>query len=132
MNEDPSTGRHDRGAADETTVSIEIPAELRYVSLTRVAAASLAADLDPSMDDIEDLRVAVNELVGLLVEATDGGYVVVRMRCEGQTLQVTGRCTNESASITPDGLTGRILDATVDDYEIADGAFRMHKRLGIR
>ncbi|MBS1836381.1 MAG: hypothetical protein JST64_01655 [Actinobacteria bacterium] len=129
MNEESSTPDPRSPAAPDGAVGIEIPASLRYVALTRVAAASLAADLDPTIDDIEDLRVAVNELVGLLVEASIDGQVHLRMWCDGSTLHVTGRCTGDAATIVPDQLTLRILDATIDGYSIATGSFEMHKRL---
>jgi len=109
---------------------MEIPAQLRFVSLVRVAAASLAADLDPIIDDVEDLRVAVNELVGLLVEASDGATVAVQMWTDERTLHVSGRCNGPSSPVAPDQLTERILAATVDSYLISDGSFRVHKRLG--
>ena len=112
------------------TVCVEIPAEPRFVALIRVAAASMAADLDPVIDDVDDLRVAVNELVGLMVEAAEGGTVVVHLWSDERTINVTGRCNGPSSRVSPDQLTMRILDATVDSYDIGDGTFRVHKRLG--
>jgi anti-sigma regulatory factor (Ser/Thr protein kinase) len=114
----------------QSTVCVEIPAEPRYVALIRVAAASMAADLDPVIDDVDDLRVAVNELVGLMVEAAEGGSVVVHLWSEERTIHVTGQCKGPSSRVSPDQLTLRILDATVDSYEVSDGSFRVHKRLG--
>ncbi len=117
------------GGPDHGTVCIEIPAEPRFVALTRVAAASLAADLDAAIDDVEDLRVAVNELVGLLVEATNG-RVVVRLWSDDRVVHVTGHCVGDSpADVDLDVLAVRILDATVDAYDVGDGVFRMHKYL---
>lgn len=112
------------------TVRIEIPADRRFVSLTRVAAASLAADLDPVIDDVEDLRIAVNELVGLLVEGSGGsGEVSLELRVEDRTIIVSGRTTAPAAGTGPDELTRRILNSTVDGYETGIGHFTMHKRL---
>ena len=113
------------GGPDHGTVCIEIPAEPRFVALTRVAAASLAADLDAAIDDVEDLRVAVNELVGLLVEATNG-RVVVRLWSDDMVVHVTGHCVGDSpADVDLDVLAVRIVDA----YDVGDGVFRMHKHL---
>lgn len=126
MTQEPST--HD-GPLSET-VRMEIPAQLRFVSLVRVASASLAADLDPIIDDVEDLRVAVNELAGLLVEASDGATIAVQMWTDERTVHVSGRCNGPSSPVAPDQLTERILAATVDSYLISDGSFRVHKRLG--
>lgn len=122
-------GRDDGVAPEDRTVVIEVPAELRYVPLTRVAAASMAADLDAVIDDVEDLRVAVNELVGLLVDASDGGRIRLRMWCDGTDVLVHGTSTGPSAAIAPDDLTRRILDATVDDHVVADGTFELRKHL---
>ena len=117
------------GGPDHGTVCIEIPAEPRFVALTRVAAASLAADLDAAIDDVEDLRVAVNELVGLLVEATNG-RAVVRLWSDGRGVHVAGHRVGDSAADGDrDVLAVRILDATVDAYDVGDGVFRMHKYL---
>jgi len=113
---------------DPDTVCIEIPAAPRFIALTRVAAASLAADLDPVIDDVEDLRVAVNELVGLLVEATRG-RVVVNLWSHDRVVHVSGSCDGEVGDVELDVLTTRILDATVDAYQVEDGTFRMHKQL---
>lgn len=111
-------------------VTVEIPAVPRFVSLVRVATASMAADLDPVIDDVEDLRVAVNELVGLLVEAAEGGSIVVRLWSDERTIHVTGRCSAAARAVDPDQLTERILDATVDEYAIGDGTFQASKFLG--
>lgn len=112
------------------TVRIEIPADPRFVALTRVAAASLAADLDSGIDQVEDLRIAVNELVGLLVEAADGsGSVHLELHVTDRTISVSGRATAATTGPEPDPLTRRILDATVDGYRMGAGGFSMHKRL---
>ena len=100
----------------------ERPAGIRAL---RLKGHGFAAELDPAIDDLEDLRVAVNELVGILVEAAKGGTILIRMWIEERTIHVSGRCLGEWAPTEPDQLARRILDATVDHHEIGDGAFRM-------
>ena len=53
------------------------------------------------------------------------------MWTDERTIHVTGRCSGAASRVAPDQLTERILDATVDSYEIHDGSFRVHKRLGV-
>src|ERR1022692_2640669 len=48
-----------REARDQVTVSM--PAEGAYLSVLRTATAGLAARLDFTLDEIEDLRIAVDE-----------------------------------------------------------------------
>lgn len=63
------------GAATETTgradVELRVPADGQYVSVIRTTAAGLAARLDFTIDDIEDLRIAVGEATALVLEEAD-------------------------------------------------------------
>ena len=83
---------------DGDTVDIRIPAHVVYVSTLRLAAASLAARCDLTIDDIEDLRLAVDEACALLLphasaEATlDAHFELHR-----------GRLDVETSVRTPDG-----------------------------
>ena len=59
--------------AAEDRVTIRMPAEGAYLSVLRTATAGLAARLDFTLDEIEDLRIAVDEACGLLLsQATPG------------------------------------------------------------
>jgi serine/threonine-protein kinase RsbW len=61
------------GLAAEDRVTIRMPAEGAYLSVLRTATAGLAARLDFTLDEIEDLRIAVDEACGLLLsQATPG------------------------------------------------------------
>jgi serine/threonine-protein kinase RsbW len=52
-------------AADEVTV--RMPADGAYLSVLRTATAGLAARLDFTLDDIEDMRIAVDEACAMLL-----------------------------------------------------------------
>ncbi|HEV2377399.1 MAG TPA: anti-sigma factor [Streptosporangiaceae bacterium] len=52
-------------SADQVT--IQMPAEGAYLSVLRTATAGLAARLDFTLDEIEDLRIAVDEACGMLL-----------------------------------------------------------------
>ncbi|BEP11846.1 anti-sigma regulatory factor [Acidothermaceae bacterium B102] len=53
--------------ADRDIVSISLPAIGAYLSVLRTATAGLAARLDFTLDDIEDLRIAVDEACAMLL-----------------------------------------------------------------
>ena len=55
----------DRDVQDQVT--IRMPAEGAYLSVLRTATAGLAARLDFTLDEIEDLRIAVDEACGMLL-----------------------------------------------------------------
>jgi serine/threonine-protein kinase RsbW len=62
-------GDGDSPLRDEVTdrVTIQMPAEGAYLSVLRTATAGLAARLDFTLDEIEDLRIAVDEACGMLL-----------------------------------------------------------------
>jgi serine/threonine-protein kinase RsbW len=49
-------------------VELRLPAESAYVAVLRMTTAGLAARLDFTLDDIEDLRMAVGEACALVLE----------------------------------------------------------------
>lgn len=48
-------------------VQVKMPAESAYLSVLRTAAAGLAARLDFTLDEIEDLRIAIDEACAMLL-----------------------------------------------------------------
>jgi serine/threonine-protein kinase RsbW len=64
------TGPGDGSRAD---VELRLPADSAYVSVLRTTSAGLAARLDFTLDDIEDLRMAVGEACALVLPQADTG-----------------------------------------------------------
>jgi serine/threonine-protein kinase RsbW len=61
----PGTAGERRETQDQVTV--RLPAEGAYLSVLRTATAGLAARLDFTLDEIEDLRIAVDEACAMLL-----------------------------------------------------------------
>ena len=61
------------GAAGRAHVELRLPADSAYVSVLRTASAGLAARLDFTLDDIEDLRMAVGEACAIVLSGVDDG-----------------------------------------------------------
>jgi serine/threonine-protein kinase RsbW len=60
---------------------IRLPADSAYVAVLRMTTAGLAARLDFTLDDMEDLRMAVGEASALLLDrARPGGQLIARFR----------------------------------------------------
>ena len=58
----------DSARPDGDHVDIRVPANGAFIATLRLAAASLAARCDLTVDDIEDLRLAVDEACSLLLQ----------------------------------------------------------------
>lgn len=112
------------------TVDLSIPAKAELLSLARLTVAAVAARADFDYEEIEDLRLALDELCSRLIgqpSAGDPGTLSLRYEWEVGTLDV--HCTLEGAAvhvaIDPEerDLSDRILDALVDDHgNAADGS----------
>jgi serine/threonine-protein kinase RsbW len=50
------------------TVELRVPADPAYLAVIRTATAGLAARLELTLDEIEDLRIAVDEACALLLD----------------------------------------------------------------
>ena len=54
-------------AETKPDVELRIPADSAYLAVLRTATAGLAARLDFTLDDIEDLRIAVDEACAMVL-----------------------------------------------------------------
>ena len=67
------------GSGTPADVELRLPADSAYVSVLRTTSAGLAARLDFTLDDIEDLRMAVGEACTMLLDrARPGGQLIAR------------------------------------------------------
>jgi serine/threonine-protein kinase RsbW len=115
------------------SVFLNLPASTRFVSSARVVAASMGAEVGLDVDDLDDLRLGVDELVSALV---DGIQVPARVNLEFATGQnsvtVRGALEGPAHAPQPDELTRRILDAVADHYEFGTSSFTMTKASSVR
>ena len=69
----PSTGSPSHASEQRADVELLLPADGAYVSVVRTTTAGLAARLDFTIDDIEDLRIAVGEACALVLPEAEPG-----------------------------------------------------------
>jgi len=76
-----SVSRADRSGDERpAVVELRIPAVPEWVGVARLAAAGIASSLDFSIEDIEDLKLAVAEACNCCIQ--NGGSGDVRIACE--------------------------------------------------
>lgn len=112
-------------------VKLDLPAENRYLHIVRLTAAGAAAEAGLDAAEVEDVKIAVDELCSLAIDAAvssdhlaiefaavDGGLLVEATLPAGDVPEI-------------DELGRAILDATVDtiefDREALGGGFRLLK-----
>jgi serine/threonine-protein kinase RsbW len=78
-----------RETVDEDIVLLTVPADGGYLGVLRTATAGLAARLHFALDEIEDLRIAVDEACAMLLAvATPGAEVDCRFAVTDDALSV--------------------------------------------
>lgn len=85
----PASAQDGPSGATRDVVVLRLPASGAYLSVLRTATASLASRLDFTIDDIEDLRIAVDEACAmLLVQAVPGADLECRFELTADAIQV--------------------------------------------
>jgi serine/threonine-protein kinase RsbW len=109
------------GDAPEPRVLLTVPARSRYLRLARLTAAGIASDLGFSLQAIEDLRVAVDEMCALLIEGCEQADVEMQLqyRPNGDKLMIEGSCPcgeGQVADLHP--VARELLEMTADEYDV--------------
>lgn len=108
-------------SADEVTLSL--PAGPEFVRLARVTATGLASRLGFSWDEIEDLRLAVDELCHAVIGPSGrDGVIRLHYLVEGGALCVEGRGFFDPGG-PPVGISElghQILSALVDEHDVRE------------
>ena len=121
-------------------VRLVVPAAPEYLRLVRLTAAGMASRLRFTFDEVEDLRIAVDELCFHLL-GTDGSddlppdedrTMELIYSANADSITITGRTGLSGALPEPSELSEQILDALVDEHEVSgtDGVvtFRLMKQ----
>jgi serine/threonine-protein kinase RsbW len=98
------------------TVTLTFGADTRNVALARSVAASMSARADLPVDQLEDVRLAVDEAVSqLILDAPDGGAITCAFRLVPGGLNITLSAPSASGR-TParDTFSWTVLAALVD------------------
>jgi hypothetical protein len=112
-------------------VRLTVPAKPEFLRLARVTAAGLASRLGFSFDEVEDLRLAIDELCyGITGAEGREGTVAVRYLLSDDQLIVEGQAQVPVAAGSASANGGQvsqlselsevILDALVDEHEFVD------------
>jgi serine/threonine-protein kinase RsbW len=87
---DPTSNDAASVNSSDDIVELKLPADGAYLSVLRTATAGLAARLDFTLDEIEDLRIAVDEACALLlIDAPEKGELNCTFSLSPQALSVT-------------------------------------------
>ena len=98
-----------------------IPPDPTYVRLARLAAGDMAERAGFCVDDLDDVRLAVDEVCAILISAA-GRVLELRMQALWGSLVIEGRTRDARAAVLPSELSEVLLRALVDSC-----TFRSHQ-----
>jgi serine/threonine-protein kinase RsbW len=115
-----------------------VPARPRFLATVRLAAASVATDLGFSVDDLDELRIAIDESLNVLIAAQPPDAAIrLTFTLEPRHAGAPGRLRIDGApvadSATPaapavDALVTHILGAVTDGFELRPNGFALVKK----
>lgn len=122
---------------DHERLELVVPARATALRHVRLLAAAVASDLGMDVEELDDLRVAVNELLGPLVDgAPDGSRMQVTCVPADDSLTVEASLPVTGEVAGPDRLATEILSVVVDEHavEVDDGTAtaRLLKSITVR
>jgi serine/threonine-protein kinase RsbW len=117
-------------------VRLIVPAAPEYLRLVRLTAAGMASRLGFTFDEVEDLRIAVDELCFHLLGDADEAAALDEDRTMDlvysagpDSITISGRTGLTGSIPEPSELSEQILDALVDEHEVSGGNGMVHFRL---
>lgn len=102
---------------------IRLPADSAYVSVLRMTTAAIGARLDFTLDDIEDLRMAVGEACAMLLDrARPGGQLIARFTLgeDRIVVQVSADAVNPTVPET-DSFAWQVLNTAASEVHAEAG-----------
>jgi len=119
-----------RGTGDGADlVVLTLPADSAYLSVLRTATAGLAARLHFTLDEIEDLRIAVDEACAMLLVVTrPGGELECRFSVGADRIGVAVSVPSEQPALPRrDTFAWTVLSALAGEVDAAavDGRVRI-------
>lgn len=114
-------------------VELVLPADTRLVRVVRLMASGLASTMGFDVDELDDLRIGVDELLAALLEGGDGTPLALRFDLNDSELAVSGETPSGTGEAFEQGrleLSTLILAAVVDDhsFSVEDGRVRVEMR----
>jgi len=113
-------------------VEVRLPAAPEYVAALRTFVTALAAESELSVDDVEDMQIALDESCALLLpHAQPGGRLSVHVELAPSGMGVVVSVPAGPAAIPDrDGFSWTVLSAVADEMHVTSGSGTLAIRFG--
>ena len=110
-------------------IELTIPGSAEYLRLARLAVADAGSRVGFSFEEIDDLRIAVDELCFAIANGESEVRLTLKYQVGADRLVVEGQCDRDGAAAPVlSDLAEAILTAVVDEYHLgnADAGVEFH------
>lgn len=120
--------------SERPDVELRLPAERAYASVLRTTTAALAARLDFTVEDLDDLRIAIGEIMTMLVEqARPGADIEVSYRFEEREISLEASTACDRPEVPEaDGFAWQVLEALTTSATAQAGPDRLTIRAALK
>lgn len=117
------------------TIELTIPPDPRLLRMVRLVASGLATTAGFDVDELEDLRIAVDEAVTALLEGGNGARVPLRFEVVAGQVTMAGEAAASGADpLDADRieLSTQILASVCDEHDLRVDGGVVHVRISCR
>ena len=112
-------------------IRLMVPARAEYARIARITTSGVATRLGFSIDDVEQLKLAVGEVWSLIVgDDASQGELTLTYDLEPRALVVDVRASGNGLPPDPSGLeiAAKLLNEVVDEHHLATDGRHAHLR----
>lgn len=118
-------------------IDLSLPPDSRYMRLARLMASGVATTCGLPLEEVEDFRIAVDELCATLIELGDGQPVHLTFDLAADALVVHATTRSSTARVLDEerlALSRQILEVVTDGYDLTslDGNVELTARKVLR
>jgi hypothetical protein len=101
------------------------------VRVGRLTASSIASLADMSIDDIDDIKIAVSEMITLLIQSGNRTAITLRFETTDEVFSVEASTPSGATSLGRNdlALATAVLEAVADEHQIASTDDRLLLRI---
>lgn len=112
-------------AVDTSVVGVRVPADLTQLTMLRALAETVALIGDFALDEVTDIRVALDEVAtALILAATSGSNITCDFEFDGGHMRVrVGATAIETGSLEQDGFGWRVLQTLTESITVQTGPY---------
>ena len=109
---------------------MSVPLRSEYAATVRMVAASLGADAGFSVDELDDVRLALSEVFSALADGDRrvGNRAHVTFAVSEATIRIEVSTRDGDVNVELDDLALGILRSVTDEFEVTSDAVKLVKR----